>query len=382
MSQPTTNSAQSPVLKKTWNSWVLGTVLVICMVANAEAVDRYASRVVLGWKLQCLILISAGLPLFMVAVPRWIQRKAYPWMGIAAAGLCLVAWHMVPVESLRVDRWELMANFLHRLFHGDYPYLASSHLNPAPPAPFPWLYLVGIPAWLIGEIGWFPLASLILLVFSVPKSSRPVLVIGLATSFPVLYEVVVRSNIVANAALVGAFLMMRPNRSTRSLVLTGVLGGIVLCTRASFAGPILVWAGAVFLGDRRWKDLLVWGSVASTVVAIPFVLLVAIWGWPVFRDWNPFNVQGSIQSPWVPLTALVLSPWVGAAAKSASEKIGSAFFIALIPMLSLLLPVVWDGTFWNTNRGYFEVAFWNTALVLGLLTVAIATDPQAIEKPD
>jgi hypothetical protein len=350
---------------------MLGVVVGLSMVANAETVGRYASRAVMGWKLYCLVLLAAAAPAMILAVPKSVQRRLYPWIAFVAAALCIVAWHLVPVETLRVDRWELMSNFLHRLFQGEYPYLASSHLNPAPPAPFPWLFLVGLPAWAVGEIGWFPLGSLVLLVLAAPKQARGVLVFALATSLPVWYEIVVRSNIVANAALVGAFLLSRPSRKLSAVVVSGAFAGIVLCTRASFAAPILVWAGSEFLADRRWKDGAIWSTMAVVVAVLPFALLVVIWGWPLFYDWNPLRIQGSIQAPWLPLTALVLSPWVGAAAKSSKEKLVAAFWVSLIPMLSLLIPNVVDGTFFDLNRGYFEVAFWNTALVVGFVAAAL-----------
>lgn len=352
-------------------------VLILSMIANAETTQRYVSRVVSGWTLGSITALTALLPLACLVVSKRIQQRLYPWIVVLAAGLCVVIWHLLPVESLRVDRWELMSNFLHRLFRGDYPYLASSHLNVAPPAPFPWLYLVGIPAWAVGEIGWFPLASLVVLVFAAPKSARPFLVFALATSLPVWYEIVVRSNIVANAALVGAFLLTFPKRDVRSLVVSGVLGGIVLCTRASFTAPILVWAGAVFLAHRRWKDSVVWGAVATVVVLLPFALLIAIWGWPVFRDWNPLRVQSSIQAPWIPIAALLLAPWVGRATTTVFGRVAAAFVLALVPMLSFLIPSLLDGTFWTPTRGYFEVAFWNTALVLGLLAWALSREEPA-----
>lgn len=356
---------------------LIWTVIIVSMLANCETTQRYASRVVSGWGLAILMVLTGLAPMLGLAIPARFQRKLYAWIGIFAVGFCIVAWHLVPVETLRVDRWELMSNFLYRLFRGDYPYLASSHLNVAPPAPFPWLYLVGIPAWAVGEIGWFPLASLVVLVFAAPKNTRPFLVFALATSLPVWYEIVVRSNIVANAALAGAFLLTFPKRDTRSLVISGILGGIVLCTRASFTAPILVWAGAVFLAHRRWKDAVVWGTVAAVVVLLPFALLIAVWGWPVFRDWNPLRVQSSIQAPWIPIAALLLAPWVGRATTTVFGRVAAAFGLALVPMLSFLIPSLLDGTFWTPTRGYFEVAFWNTALVLGLLAWALSREEPA-----
>jgi hypothetical protein len=353
-----------------WRTPAVVSVFVLSMVSNVDTAHRYLSRMERGWLLWAMCVAAGLLPLLCGLPSRWLSRL---WKGLSIASILLVvvAWWRIPVETVRVDRWELMSNFLLRLFQGDYPYLASSRYNVAPPAPFPWLFLVGIPAWLAGEIGWFPLASLALLVWTAPRRVRPFLVVALATSLPVWYEVIVRSNIVANAALVGAFLLTKPGRDGAELARSGVLAGVVMCTRASFVAPVLAWAGSVFLADRQWKRFAIWGTVATFVALLPFALLIASWGWPVFRDWNPLRIQGSIQSPVGPFLLLAASPWIGSMAKSAIDRLWTAYAVALFPMLALLLPVLADGSWVLPNRGYFEVAFWNTSLVLGLLAWAV-----------
>ncbi len=352
-----------------WRKPAMVSVFAIAMLANLDATHRYVSRWQQGPLLWVLCVGAALLPLLWMLPTDWHKRL---WKGTALASVvvAVVVWVVVPVETVRVDRWELMSNFLDRLFRGDYPYLASSRYNVAPPAPFPGLYLVGLPAWWIGEIGWFPLLSLAFLVWRTPKPVRPTLVVVLATSLPVWYEVIVRSNIVANAGLVGAFLLTEPGRKSVALVGSAVVAGVLLCTRASFAAPILAWTGSVFVRVGAWRRLATWGSVAGFVAVLPFLLLVAVWGWPLFYDWNPLRIQGAIQSPVGPLLVLAASPWIGSLAATTRDRLWTAYLVALLPMLALLLPPVADGSWMQPNRGYFEVAFWNAALVLGLLAWA------------
>jgi hypothetical protein len=347
-------------------------VMLLSVVANLDTAHRYLSRVEQGWSLVGLSAMAAMLPLALLLPREWLQRT-WKVLAIAAIGICVFSWSRIPVESLRVDRWELMSNFLHRLFDGEYPYLASSRFNIPPPVPFPWLYLLSIPAWLMGEIGLFPFASLAILVWATPSRHRYMLVWALVTSLPVWYEVAVRSNIVANAALVGAFLQTRVDETRRKLVVSAIMGGVILCTRASFVSPVMLWMGSVFLAPhpKRWKDGWLWGAVAGFVTMLPFALLIVVWGWPVFRDCNPLRFAGALQSPWFPLTILVMSPWIGASIKSIEDRFLVAYLLVLAPMLTLLLPTVTEGLWRNINRGYFEVAFWNSALVLGLVALAM-----------
>lgn len=354
-----------------WQESLLLTVLPFSAIANLDTAERYLSRGHQGWALVVLCGLSMLLPFLCLLPGAWLRRS---WKGLAlvACAIAVYSWFKIPIETVRVDRWELMSNFLNRLFDGSYPYLASSRYNVPPPVPFPWLYLVSIPAWAIGEIGLFPLATLALLVWTAPERSRPFLVWALATALPVWYETAMRSNILANAALVGAFLLSNPGRTTASIVKNSILGGIVLCTRASFIAPILVWAGHVFLVQKRYKDVLLWSSIAVTVAILPFLILIAVWGWPIFWMWNPLRYQGAIQPPWIPLFILFLSPWIGSMVKSIQDRLLLAYAVVLVPMLTLLYPVLCDGSWIDINRGYFEVAFWNSALVLGLLAWAVA----------
>jgi len=347
-------------------------VLVFSIVANLDTAHRYMSRVEHGWTLAFVCVVAAMLPLAVLLPQRWLLRS-WKVLAFASAGIAVYSWLWIPVEGLRVDRWELMSNFLHRLFQGQYPYLASSRFNIPPPVPFPWLYLLSIPAWLFGEIGLFPFASLALLVWATPSRNRPLLVWALATSLPVWYEVAVRSNIVANAALVGAFLQTRPTSKTWALIGNAVLGGMVLCTRASFVSPVLLWMGSTFLAThpKRWRDGWIWGAIAGFVTLLPFALLILVWGWPVFRDCNPLRFAGALQSPWFPLTILLMSPWIGASIKTIEDRFMVAYLLVLAPMLTLLYPTISEGLWRDVNRGYFEVAFWNSSLVLGLVALAM-----------
>jgi hypothetical protein len=362
-----------------WRKLLLLSVLPFSAIANLDTAQRYLSRSHQGWVLAALCGLSMLLPLLCLLPKPWLHRT---WKGLAlaAVGIAILSWMRIPIETVRVDRWELMSNFLDRLFHGDYPYLASSKFNVPPPVPFPWLYLVSIPAWLTGELGLFPFLTVALLVWAAPRRNRPLLVWALATSLPVWYEIAVRSNILANAALVGAFLMTQPGRTTSSVLKSAVLGGVVLCTRASFIAPVLIWAGHVFLARRQWKNALVWSATAVFVAVLPFALLIAIWGWPLFLEWNPLRYQGAIQSPWIPLAILFVSPFVGSRVKSVPDRLALSYAAVLVPMLTLLIPVLSDGSWVEINRGYFEVAFWNSALVLGLLAWSVVELERSDER--
>lgn len=353
-----------------WRKWLLLSVFPFSAIANLDTAQRYLSREHHGWTLFVLCGLSMLLPLLCLLPKEW-RRRTWKVVAIASVAIAILSWIRIPIETVRVDRWELMSNFLDRLFHGEYPYLASSKFNVPPPVPFPWLYLVSIPAWLTGEIGLFPFLTLALLVWASPLQSRPLLVWALATSLPVWYEIAVRSNILANAALVGAFLQTNPGRTTASVVKNAVLGGVVLCTRASFVAPILIWAGHVFLSRKQAKNALIWSATAIFVALLPFALLIAVWGWPVFSEWNPLRYQGSIQAPWIPLAILFASPCIGARVKSIPDRLLLSYAVALVPMLTLLFPVLCDGSWIQINRGYFEVAFWNSSLVLGLLAWSV-----------
>ncbi len=122
----------------TWRKIVLSSVFFMSAVANLDTAQRYLSRVQDGGTLVFLCGLAFLLP-FLCFMPEGWLRRTWKGLAVASVGIAVYSWLKIPVDTLRVDRWELMSNFLNRLFDGEYPYLASSRFNVPPPVPFPWL---------------------------------------------------------------------------------------------------------------------------------------------------------------------------------------------------------------------------------------------------
>src|SRR5690606_21024877 len=59
-------------------------------------------------------------------------------------------------ESLMVDRWSVISSFWDNYFSDKYAYLATSHMGNYP-GPMPFYYILALPFYLIGELGYFSL---------------------------------------------------------------------------------------------------------------------------------------------------------------------------------------------------------------------------------
>ncbi len=204
-----------------------------------------------------------------------------------------VMFHIDPL-STRVGRYPALYTFIHRLLNGDFPYVLGQNISG-----FPFLFILIIPFYLIGDLGLFQIFSFVIFSIIVHEkytqekvSYIPLLLLILSPAF--LYEVVVRSELFSNMVLVVLlfYIMERikPVKSTKVLFLTGILAGFLLSTRGIVLLPYLIFFIFYFRGDI--KSLIFFGLSAALGFLITFVPFL-IWNKELFFANNPLLIQQS-----------------------------------------------------------------------------------------
>ncbi|KGO92584.1 hypothetical protein [Flavobacterium subsaxonicum] len=218
---------------------------------------------------------------------------------------CAFVFKKIPVESLNVDRWSVISSFWDNYFNNKYVYFAKSNMG-NPPGPMPFYYIVALPFYLVGELGYFSLLGLfifyiILKYSSIQKQNITIILLLLTTSTAFLWEVACRSNLFVNGTLVLAsmiyFVKKQQLSSYWHYVISGILVGLCMSTRNVYAIPYLI----LFLYYLKIKqvsfiNLVVMGCIAVAVIALTFVPFV-IGYVEEFKVMNPFIVQGSFLLP-------------------------------------------------------------------------------------
>jgi len=273
-------------------------------------IDRISSLA-----LPIAIVYAIGISILAVYLPKLkINEK---WVTIIFLLLLFLLSFLIfqkidPID-IKVDRWSVISSFWGSAFQGEYPYFAKSH-RLSPPGPFPIYFILGLPFYLLGEIGWLAVLGLVVfLLFTRNKLAKfnyfKVLLFTLL-SIAIWYEILVRSTIFTNSTILLCFLYSikdYPYKNYKKVLLIGILAGILLSTRMIFG---LCFAIYLIHGLRtkqiNFAQSIIWGlTCVTTLLATlaPFYVLFP----QEFWIQNPFNIQGTflIQPYWQPVFLLM-----------------------------------------------------------------------------
>lgn len=344
-----------------------------------------------------LVLCSAFLALVWFSGNRkWsflndnFWRHAYRVMSILVPLASLVLLMTIDKTALRVDRWSAIEGFLEKLYSGDYPYTAESHLGQAT-SPMPTIHLISIPFYLFGDVGYLQIAVFVAFAtavsYAVPGSnySRSSILLLLAAAPAFWWEIVARSDLMSTMTFTVILLILVDHgnnaRILKRPVLVGIPVGLLLATRGIVVIPlILYFFPKLFSTSFRDGAVFIAVSIVSfSVVILPFVL----WDPELFMQYNPLIQQTNKTPTFVQVTAILLSFFFSFRVNELWQVFFSAGSILFGIMLFTLLYTIRDVGFHNAFYGsLFDISYFNSALPFllvsfGLLNVHREKRPDA-----
>lgn len=213
-------------------------------------------------------------------------------------------FNKIPVETLNVDRWSVITSFWDNFFNDEYVYFANSTMG-NPPGPMPFYYILALPFYAIGELGWYSVVGFFIFYFILKFSEKSnqillfFLLLLLISPF-YLWEIVTRSNIFLNASLVlfSLVLLLKTFQDeNKKIFLNGILIGLLLSTRNVFVIPYIVTFLFVLKSKQiSFRELLKIGVISIIVFIATFLPFV----WNHFSDFfimNPFIIQSGFLMP-------------------------------------------------------------------------------------
>src|SRR5690606_4490533 len=119
-----------------------------------------------SWAITIVIVLSSISFLFL-----YMKRYSFPNYYYLDIGLLssffivsfIVCYNLL-VEKLIVDRWSVITSFCYAHFANIYPYFAKSNVG-NPPGPMPFYFLLALPFYSIGELGFLSLIGVLLFFF-------------------------------------------------------------------------------------------------------------------------------------------------------------------------------------------------------------------------
>jgi hypothetical protein len=265
----------------------------------------------------------------------------------------------VAVETLNVDRWSVITSFWDSYFNNQYVYFAKSNVG-NPPGPMPFYFLLALPFYFIGELGWFSVMGVMLffIFLNYSKTSKlntTTTLILLLSSVFYLWEVVSRSNIFLNSTLVLAVLYYYLNiekLDIKNLILTGILIGLSISTRNVLVIPFIVaFVFQLKNGLITFKQLMRLGFISVLLFIFTFIPFIYN-HFEEFKIMNPFIIQSSAL---VPFKYTVLFMFLGVLSGFICKSFSDIYFFSgLVLFISITIYFIYHINLVGFNKTLFE----------------------------
>lgn len=340
--------------------------LFMLIVINFLFSTKYLGRITDYYLAISLIFILVQV--ILLNGNRYIDRytKSLKYVNILLVlffiGISFFIFSKVTVESLNVDRWSVITSFWENFEKGEYVYFARSNVG-NPPGPMPFYFIIALPFYLLGELGYLSIVGLIvfLLVLHYNKiniSQTNVLLLFLLISPFFLWEVVSRSSIFLNGTLVLfsiSYFLRNDKVDHKRLIISGIAFGLLMSTRNVFAIPYII-ACIYALKSKKisFGNIILLGLIALFIFALTF--LPFVYGHiDEFMSMNPFIVQSTFLIPFYYIFIFLLMA-LGAAFLCKNVK-DVYFYSGLVLFLSIVIYLIY-----HTVTYGFEAAFWQNSV--------------------
>ena len=336
--------------------------LIILLFINIVFSYKYLKRVV-----DFPIIISFALTIIYFVILTYPPKILYKFkveikylnvlVLLSFTLISIYTFSKIQVETLGVDRWSVITNFWNTFFRGEYAYLSTSNVG-NPPGPMPFYFIIALPFYLLGELGFMSLTGLfafyLLLVYKKVgqlKIFSSLIFICLSTFY--LWEVVSRSNILLNSTLILFSIIFFENFrkfNFSKIIVSALIVGFLLSTRNVFAIAYIIY----FMYLLRSKKIKFLNLVALTTFAIiVFLLTFFPFVYNHFDEFfimNPFIVQSTFLIPFgYTIIFLIIAFLSSFFVKSFQNSI---FYIGINLFISILIYSI----YLILNRG-FEAAY-------------------------
>lgn len=281
--------------------------IIIWIFINSIFVFKYSYRLSL--------LIAIACTAFYIGIlcqgfwrynkkPISISNKIWYLFLFSITIISIFIFKIIPVETIRVDRWEMIQIFWDSVYNGIYPYSVHS-LGGNYPGPMPVYFLIAYPFYLIQEIGWLGVIALWLLFLFVknkhlPQVKQTYIMLFVILSVFVYYEIITRSTILLNSMIfIFYYIGLKDMHKFSNIKFYGyaLLGGVILSTRNVFAIPMILWGMKTLLSKQMafWKFFkwFICFLFSFTLTFSPFFIS----DFTLFLQYNPFITQGGALLP-------------------------------------------------------------------------------------
>ena len=323
---------------------------------------KYGSRITPYYILLALIISVFYYIIWKKRIffQRFQAKSTYVLLVVFTILFSFVFYKITP-ESLNVDRWSVITSFWDNYFNNEYVYAAKSHKG-NPPGPMPFYYIIALPFYFIGELGFLSImgALVFLLILNYLKTPNylkvTTLLLVLSSTF-YLWEVTCRSNVFLNASLivfsiVYFFKIMENILNKINLIAIGIIIGLLLSTRNVFVIPYIVF----FLYALKFKVVSIKNTIIIcliTIITFCATFLPFIHNhWEEFKIINPFIIQSTYLMPFSYTVSCVILAFLSFFILKNKNDV--FFYSGIILFATVVIHYIHQIQRTNFNEAFFE----------------------------
>lgn len=297
--------------------------------------------------------------------------KIITTLFVIAVVVMILGYNYISAET-RVGRYIAIKSWLDNFRYGFYPYDSKAN-----PSGFPFLFFLGSPFYLLGDVGYFNIfgfALLGILVHKFSKTQKELFVCSLLLFVmpPVYYEYLVRSELLTNMTLFIAlcyiaFKYVDSEKADVKFYSVSVLFGLLLSTRLIVFAVFFLFL-LFFFRSNIVKGFL-FGAVSVAVFVLSLIPFI-VWNPEYFVTKGPFSIQFLYLPVWVIVVAPFVLLYIGWMLRDVRELMfASGVMIFILVTISLLMRVMQDG-FYNCIVGsYYDISYYCMCIPFLLLSL-------------
>lgn len=216
-------------------------------------------------------------------------------------------------KTLNVDRWSAMDVGIRALLNGEYPYTATDHLN-GRTSNFPGLFIIGLPFYLMGNVGYLQVFSFVLLSFTlynilkIKQTLNYIILLLLSPAF--WWEIFAISDLLSNVIIVFCFVLLIKDKFKDNVlkkpVFMGLSTSFLTLTRGIVAIPLILLVFRDFITiNIRDKIKYVISFILLSILLIALVIINCP-DLETLKKFNPLNLQTMYLPNYINIFAVLL----------------------------------------------------------------------------
>ncbi len=366
-------------------------LLVVYMYVNSFFVLKYGERIYDGLEYGFFFFYVVFILLLRFLVKKnavVINDSKHFFVFFLIASIiifllqCLLVFG-IDGNTVQVDRWSALQVFIENILNGDYPYDKQDHLGKTT-SNLPSLFYIGLPFYLINNIGLLqPFVFVILMLFvnkaSVSNVKKTMVVLLLLFSPAYWWEVAVKSDLMSNLLIVSLFIWYWKSKYSKNIFHNSIMlsfwVSFIVMTRGVVAIPLVL----LLFHDFMKLDVLYRLRFLFTVVIFTILLmipvLITVPGLDYVLIHNPFNHQTKYAPTFLIFFSLV-APFLLSKYSTSIYLIqrNSMWILFLLIFITLIINIYEEGWYNNMYGVVFDISYISMILPFIVISYMFQSD--------